>query len=279
MPERFKVLFLLIGCGLVSLGRALGQGDEVTAVCSRVSDGYVRSKPRTGSFEPETYAFGEGGHLGGPMRDDTIDKLKFVDVARSIAGPLASQNYLPAKDPEKTKLLIMVYWGTTEGTADTVAHSFYYQNLNDKFSRGLWEMALTENNLRALADMQNARLLGYDSTGMIGTDYGRGLEMTALRFRVHDLIDEIEDNRYFVVLLAYDFQLLWKQKTHKLLWETRFSIRQRHHDFDKQMAAMELDASKYFGQDSHGLIRERLRDTNVTIGQPEVLQYEPEKGK
>jgi hypothetical protein len=34
-------------------------------------------------------------------------------VAQTIAVPLASQNYVPAKDPKSTRLMIMVYWGTT----------------------------------------------------------------------------------------------------------------------------------------------------------------------
>jgi len=72
----------------------------------------VRSSP-TARFKTETYAFGSGGNWGGDIKDATIDKLNFLDVAKVIAGPLASQKYLPAKDPNNTKLLIMVYWGTT----------------------------------------------------------------------------------------------------------------------------------------------------------------------
>jgi len=55
-------------------------------------------------------------------------------------------------------------------------------------------------------------------TGLLETDYGR-VDMTALRFRRRELIDDIEDDRYFVVLLAYDFQQLWKQKKRVLLWD------------------------------------------------------------
>ena len=71
-------------------------------------------------------------------------------------------------------------------------------------------------------------MLGYDSKrqGTIGTDTGRIREFSALRKGREDLVSEIEVDRYFVVLLAYDFQVLWKEKKHKLLWETRFSINQ-----------------------------------------------------
>jgi hypothetical protein len=98
-----------------------------------------------------------------------------------------------------------------------------------------------------------------------------------MEFHRQDLIDELEDNRYFVVLMAYDFQLLWKEKKHKLLWETRFSIRQRHNEFDRQLASMAKEASRYFGQDSHGIIRKPLPEGRVTLGEPKVIGYEPEK--
>ena len=74
--------------------------------------------------------------------------------------------------------------------------------------------------------------------------------------------------------MAYDFQRLWQHKQRKLLWETRFSIRERHNDFSRALAAMAENASRYFGQDSHGLIRKRLPDTYITFGEPKVLGYE-----
>ena len=288
-----KIAGVLLGCALLPVilpAASAAEGTVLTAVYSRVSDDYVRPKFADGTFQPETYAFGRGGHWSGGMRDASIDNMGFTAIARIIAGPLAAQNYLPAKDPKTTRLLIMVYWGTTTGTGDA-SHSVAYQNLagsqtpklnpkvtetGQEISDIALDMALMENRLRDRADLQNARLLGYDSEGLIGTEYGRGLELTALRGRQRDLIDEIEDNRYFVVLMAYDFQMMWKEKKHKLLWETRFSIRQRHHDFDQQLEPMAEFASQYFGLDSHGLIHHPVPEGHVTVGEPKVLSIEPE---
>ena len=79
--------------------------------------------------------------------------------------------------------------------------------------------------------------------------------------------------------MAYDFQLLWKQKKHKLLWETRFSINQKHNEFDKTLPAMAEYAARYFGQPSNGLVRERLLNDHVEVGQPTLIQFmaEPKK--
>ena len=258
-PRRSAAALLSLGCAtLLSLLPVVGAtaDGEIAAVCSRTSDDYVRTKLATGAYAAEYYAFGPGGHTIGESPDATIDRLHFMDIARTLSGPLADQNYQPARDPAKTKLLIMVYWGTTTGSTD---------NQNTLTARTIDEKIMSRSE-RDRMDRQNARLLGYDATNMIGTDYGRGLMATAFRLRETDLLDEIGDNRYFVILMAYDFQLLWKEKKSKLLWETRFSLREHRNDFAEALPAMALDASRYFGQATRGLVRKPLRDPKIELG-------------
>ena len=81
-------MFLLVGCGTALADRAAVRADEIAAVCSKVSDDYVRTRLADGSFQPETYAFGKGGYWSGALRDKTIDEMNFMDGARTIAGPL-----------------------------------------------------------------------------------------------------------------------------------------------------------------------------------------------
>jgi hypothetical protein len=130
--------------------------------------------------------------------------------------------------------------------------------------------------MRDRQNLENAKVLGY-LPEMVRLEKFRGTVFNS--FLRQDVVDDVEENRYFVVLLAYDFQTLWKHKQRKLLWETRFSIRERRNDFGKALAAMAENASRYFGQDSHGLIRKRLPDVNVTIGDPKFMGYEPETKK
>jgi hypothetical protein len=294
-PLHVAAWFLSAGAVLAAAQpAAAAEGrEDITAVSSDASTDYVRAKLPDGSFKPEFYSFGNGGHWGGPVRDDTIDRLNFLDVARMIAAPLASQNYLPAKDPKKAGLVIMVYWGTTNVPVAVSTSDGYqqYQNAIADYNALLKEdpnMARTllnegliqasmENRLRDHLDYENARMLGYDSEGLIGTDYGRGVALTALRGYRADLISEIEDNRYFVVLMAYDFQMLWRQKKDKLLWETRFSIRERGNDFGRTLPAMARYAAQYFGRDSHGLVRKPLPEGRVEVGEPKSLGPVPEK--
>ena len=91
---------------------------------------------------------------------------------------------------------------------------------------------------------------------------------------MEDLIDDVEQSRYFVVLMAYDFQMMWKDKQPKLLWVTRLSIDQRRNDFGRELPTMLKVASQYFGRDSHGLIRDVVPEGRVELGEPKPLGVE-----
>jgi hypothetical protein len=286
-----------------------GGANDITAVSGRTAKDYVRIRLANGAFVPESYAFGKGGTWSGAKRDASIDKLDFLDVARAIAVPLASQNYLPNKDPRNTKILIMVYWGTTHAPEHATESNAYLhmQDVQSQLTSALTlagatmpgfngarqgngpeqrvvdalqeqmttAMAATaaENHMRDKDDELNVMMLGYDSW-WDGTKRYVG---TPMDYRRQDLLDEIEEDRYFVVLMAYDFQLLWKQKRHKLLWESRFSIRQRHHNFDEDLPAMAQYASQYFGQDTGGLVHKAIPLGRVDIGDVRSLGSVPEK--
>ena len=128
-PKRMAVCALagLFACRLAPVAALLADEGQITAVSARASDDYVRVKLADGTFKTETYTFGNGGRLPGSARDDTIDKLTFEDVAKTIVEPLAKRNYAPQADhdPNKTDFLIMVYWGTTTGTEDTSGSAAY----------------------------------------------------------------------------------------------------------------------------------------------------------
>jgi hypothetical protein len=271
----------------------------VTAVSSRVSKDYVRTKLADGSYQPEEYAFGEGGRLNGALRDPSIDNLKFMDIARVVARSLAAQNYRPTRDLNTEKLLVMVYWGTTivPEPFDSTPGNLNYQQAQHTASslelaaRGgntpaaknaqqaiasalgsAGHQLSMENIQREQTDFKNANLLGYDSEGLIGTDEGVLSGHTGVSGNLHEeLLSEIEDTRYFVVLLVYDFQVFRKEHKHKLLWETRLSINEARNDFSKALPAMVQYASRYFGQDSHGLLRTEVPEGKVKMGEPKSL--------
>jgi hypothetical protein len=277
---KFSVSTLACAGALLATLPTVRAAEGITAVYSRVSDDYSRATRPDGSFEAETYAFGNGGYYGAAIHDDTIDNLTFTDVARTIAGSMAAKNYITGKDPKGTKLLIMVYWGATDGALDFSsiraasgggrrgrgnggqAYGYDYAGSAWGIDDGGFGEATT---LEAMADSRNASLLGYaDELNARGSK--------AMRER-RDLLNELGYSRYFVVLMAYDFQMMWKQKQHKLLWESRFSIREQGNDFTVALPAMAKYASDYFGQDSHGLLRTRVPDARIYMGDPTIIGY------
>jgi hypothetical protein len=279
-------VWLLVGCSAVlnaqpASASSVDVAEGVTAVSSRVSKDYFRAKLPDGSFQPEEYAFGEGGRLDGSFRDASIDKLKFLDIARVLAGPLADQQYRPAKDMDSEKLLIMVYWGTTivpQSFSTSPAAEAFGNAIDpvkwakDPLYRALGTPLLMETAQRDQLDIKNALLLGYNADVVIGSDYGTNVAHSGATGEHNDeLLSEIEENRYVVVLLAYDFQVFRKENKHKLLWEARFCINEPRNDFAKALPVMAQYASRYFGQDSHGLLRTKVPEGKVLIGEPRSL--------
>jgi len=269
------LLGLVAARALPTLGGGGDVSDTTTAVFSGVSEDYARNRLPDGTYRAETYAFGDGGYYGSSSSDATIDNEGFMSVARTIARPLADHNFLPTRDPKKAGLLIMVYWGATSGTLDPSSENFIYER--EERPKGVsWSTELLGpvSLQGGLVDLRNAMILGY--AGEIAATHPRiGIIHNVKR---DDLIDDIEHNRYFVVMMAYDFQMMWRERKHKLLWETRFSIREQGNDFARMLPGMAHYASQYFGQDSHGLVRQAIPEGSVEIGVPQTLGALQEKG-
>jgi len=259
----------------VSVLPALGSGSQdITAVSSRVYNGYVRKVLPDGSVHPETYGFAIGGELNRssagtegvgslPTADRSIEGTAFAEISGVIRGPLAGQKYVPTGDPKTADLLIVVYWGRTIGTNAFAGTT----------------QAVVNGGDRDKIDLENARLLGFDSERVFDLGYDDHANMMAnIRREVYaGVMDAIEDDRYFVILIAYDFPMLWKQRQVKLLWETRFSLSQRHHDFRKDLPAMTQVAAEYFGKDSLGLVQKPIPEGHVDIGETKNLGEVPAK--
>ena len=290
-PSPF-VRLLILGCLAAPLANIALRAEEVEAIASKAAKDYVRKKLPDGSFKPETYAFGKGDDWRGARVDSTIDTLDFMDVARVLSVPLAEKKYLPTKDPKTTDELIMVYWGTTrapEHASDTNSYQLLVK-ANDQQARAIAALeknpiqkqaalellaeadnallaaqvgVQAENQRREDTDMRNATMLGYDSwwiatnSAMGGTPLGR---------RRVDMENELEEDRYFVVLTAFDYQMLVNKKKQKFLWEVRFSIREHRNAFDTRLPAMTALASAYFGRDSGGLQHVTVPEGKVEIG-------------
>jgi hypothetical protein len=284
---------------VLALAAAALPAGEV-AINAQVFNGYAREQLPDGSFKPEFYSFGEGGCWSRALDDPWMERLDFMDIARVVAGPLAKANYRPALKSADAQLLIIVYWGSTQGSNDldrsqsvdraTTAIAGYdrAQDPAEKSkSRGLdrkavdartpegaayetmlWQLGVN-NRLRDELDERNARILGYSEA----LERARFARNTSLG---DDILQELGSNRYYVVLQAYDFKTAAREKKLRPLWTARLSVVDEG-AFADALNRMAWTASHHFGRATDGLKRERL----VSVGLPPVkfLEALPAEGK
>ncbi len=299
--SRSACFILASSCLLVALPAA---ETVATAVYSRVGNGYKRERHDDGSFKPEYYALANGGRIAGTMSDVTVDRVTYPEVAAIAIRLLTQQNYHYAQSKEQAALLLVLQWGNTiafNGTNYSLNVSFAASALAELmaqtgFDRGSassgsnadgspgvaagvdpsaadrFEMAmlqiLTDNRLRDQINERNARVIGYLDELNDSNDIRR---WAGGGDRFNDLIADVEESRYYIVISAYDFRELTERNKKKLLWQTRVSVRSPGNRFDDSFAAMLKGASKYFGQNSGRLIRGEESKGIVELGDLKFL--------
>ncbi|HVU23203.1 MAG TPA: hypothetical protein VHE13_03690 [Opitutus sp.] len=140
---------------------------------------------------------------------------------------------------------------------------------------GMFEIRFAQD-ARIAADTYNANLLGYTAElkrrdnpslyGGAGTAY-------------YDLLADIEAERYYVSVTAYDFQYMLQHNQQKGLWRTVASIDARDNRFDERLADMVDKASHYFGTDSGRLVRQFDYTPHVNLGELKVLGVVDDKAR
>ena len=289
----------------VALGAFASEDSVITAVYAKLSNGYSRTKLPDGSYRRETYAISNGGYSPGLARDPSIDAMHFPTVAGLVAQHLARQNYFLAQDAGSAELLLVISWGKTIPLNDGS-----YQNAQDQALTAMNQVKSTTpatpqgrsadgiqspaqavndaareamegqlmqlqmfNRMRDQANEHNARLLGYMKEINSRSDMSR---YAGAGTAFDDLVEDIESERYYVIINAYDFRTATQERKQKLLWSTRVSIQAQGNRFDASLMAMLANASRQFGQDSGHLIRQYQRVPRVDLGELKFLGVVPE---
>jgi len=305
----FKIAagFTVFGLFLLTAPVFAGQDSVVTAVFSSVSNGYTRTKLPDGTYKRETYAISNGGYASGLTKNHSIDDVKFPAIAGIVAEHLARRNYFLAQDAKSADLLLVISWGTTIPFNDgnnrvaqdnalsamnnaKSAVSSAGAEMNNRSAEGIQSPAAAVadsarselegqlfelqmfNDMRNQANEHNARLLGYMKEINGRNDMSR---FAGAGSYFDDLIADIESERYFVIVNAYDFRAATQEKKRKLLWSTRVSVQTQGNRFDESLATMLANASRHFGQDSGHLIRQYQPNGRVNLGELKVLGMVP----
>jgi hypothetical protein len=288
MPRLYLALSCLVGPAF--LPTTIAADDTVsTAVFSRVSKEYQRTRLPDGSFKPEYFAIANGGMVPGTSRDKTVEQVNYPNIVQLVLPQLAKQGYHYAKDSKHASLLLVLHWGNTisyndvnyrlslEPAGQAMARLQQLKNAGgagadlDSASAEL-EQALMSVQMQNLIRNQfvapNARLLGYIEDINESNDIRR---FAGGGQRYADLMADVEEPRYYIVISAYDFREATQHNRQKLQWVTRVSVATPGNRFDDSVAAMLKNAAHYFGRDSGRLIRGEETKGTVDLGDLKFL--------
>lgn len=263
------------------------------AIYAQAFNGYTRTRLPDHSLKPETYVFAEGARHS-PIRNASLDDLKFEQIGHMIAGPLKRRGYVPSFDPKHTDFVLFVYWGMTQGAengdysnGESVLGSAMAAARDQSPGGGEGTgFGSAEANLSSAtqSDLAEAQMLQGMFNGMRDRNNAKNAALLGYRDKLErawaapwmsvfqDAITEIEMDRYYVILIAIDYDTLVHKKAYKLMWESRFSIPARGKGFDERLPSMAQAASRYFGEDLRRLVHDRVPDGRVEVGTPTVVE-------
>jgi hypothetical protein len=301
----FRFPCLLLGLlSLTAISRADNDDYSVlTSVFAKTDKDYRRVKGPDGKWQKEYYAMVNGGPASDTIQDNDQAKVKFVAIATVLAQHLANQGYFPATDPDKVDFLIVVNWGRTMPFSDPTYRDNVDNALAGMRQNGLKRQAAASarasasnqtqtavnltgsveymeaqaaasylendmiiqdmmNRSRNQTDAKTAYLLGY--MGDINKADGPQ-RYAGAGDRFDELITDIEEARYYIILSAFDFDSTVRAKKAKLRWVTRMSMRAPGNNFAEKAAAMIAYSSSRFGRNTDGLERKLYPQYKVNL--------------
>jgi hypothetical protein len=271
---------------------------EPVSVSSTASVDYTQQKFAPDSTKRETYLFFQGKFYGGSAKDPDLEQAQFAGITKILAENMVRQNYYPSSDPKDADLLIAVHWGVTT-IADNPNRQQDLERLHTLLARYNAAVAAGRkpdpspvNQAQAIVEAEqadvrrhlsaNSILLGFkpqfDKDQNQTTDTGASANDATGTDRA-SLMLALAEERYFVILMAYDYHSMKKGSTPKLLWSTRFSIVATGLSFTKALPVMSRVAADYFGHAVDGLkiTKPEVPEGKVELGTPTVVP--DDKGK
>jgi hypothetical protein len=310
-----RVLIVVAIAGLPGVLHA--DHTDFVVINAAASKAYTQRKFVNGVAQPESYVFYEGKYFGGLTRDLSMVHTSFMDIAKVLAPNLAKQNYLPTKDIKAADLLIVVNWGTTvtddtgkksdPNTAFDLTDAFQAVQAYNAFEGGKGGMGsggptsgdspsmtsadqalgeltqdLMQNQAKAMSAQKfaesNAALLGY-TAAMHKEMAGQWASANGLSSEAESHLADLDEDRYFVILLAYDFKKIRNYgnagaSSTQPVWSVRMNIRADGNNFTEALPAMSKVAADYFGKQLDDLMSAQTRvgkNSRVEIGPVKVL--------
>lgn len=281
---RFIPLSRIIPAGLTAGLLFLPTGLTAKRVALKVTadQDYVAARQTTtGEQTEQRYVFLEGEFLKGPFRDRSLESMEMIEVARALAPHLATQNFLPASDTGEADLVIAVHWGMTTSLRHNTDHvmfmmeqardqqaadrELYNAHYTDDEGNDLPQADYAQELLRDAAaaraqspDYEWARLTSARTQQEISArpvatvlGFQDVLNLDASRAfmgeEARTISAYLNEERYFVVLMAYDLKSSRNGGALDRVWVARLSVPAAGTNFPTALQRMGETSADHFG--------------------------------
>ncbi|MBC2607999.1 hypothetical protein [Pelagicoccus albus] len=288
---RFCVIALL---GMLILSPTLDAKVRV-AVKARSSNAFLEQRELDHN-QPLSYVFAQGDFFGNSTRSDRIKQVDFLEIAETLSESLAAQNFLPAQDQAAADMLLVVHWGAVEKfedpNRDFALQQAYEgiaemnQNLppgaspNSSYTPPYSDMYSSDqarfDSLKYNNSLQSERMQENQIAEILGFDDDLAKER-AKPFATTDevrMLTQLQQERYLIVVMAWDFQELSKNNKKRLLWTTRISMKALGSSYKDAVLLMSKAGEAYYGNVSEGLETKVYKrdEYKIELGDLEVVE-------
>lgn len=289
---------------LVCFGAARARAENFVTVRVWAQPDYAAAKAANKRPKRETYVVAKGEYFPGGTRDPSIDKTAFESVARWLAPSLAEQNYYPAKSVSGADQLLVIHWGTTiPYVTDYTNQSIYAPVAYDSHPGQFAGTANADGT--TMTDMQSSlqgiysadqttllqqtqyvdaaaqQLTSRSIAGLLGyTSELRNLsEKIYLTEEGKTLQANMDEERYFIIVVAFDMKQLLQFHHRRMLWSAHLSMRAPGTNFVAAVPHMGEAASTLYGKSNDNVqtiyVEPGFQRADVHIGPIDVLGTEP----
>jgi len=220
---------------------------------------------------PESFVIVEGELNLTGVDDAYLENVPFAAISGVLADALTDGGFTSAPESQNADLLIVVHRGRTaphEGigmstaTTSDVSQDVVISPLGtpviDRVNSGSPHTGITTGDNR----VQVAKVLGFHERL---SELHENRRLPAHQQRYRELLDEVSQQRYYLVIAAYDHRALQAGGRQVLLWETRLSVAAQGKSFADRFAAMLEAGSRYYGSNTPAGLDRRSIATSGSI--------------
>lgn len=256
------------------------------SVNARASQQFIDFREQN-DFAPLNYVFAQGEFFGDSTHGKRIAEVEFNKLLTIIAEDLVAQEFYPTTESKTADMLIVVHWGGVEKFDDPTKRIAIEKVYDDLFSANNPEGSdyvhsdpmetrfdlvqdETDRLFEEMTDAKMARLLGFDE------DLERERRKVSPTALEETLLTRMQQERYLVILMAWDNRALQEKGEKKLLWSAHLSMKTLGTNFEEAVAYMSEAGGDYYGLKTDGIKSRRYQKEHyeVELGDIEVVSRE-----